>query len=178
MSVVFMMVYTKLSVTKSKAFIFYSMHAFFMILYGCIMVAYAFKDQLQPERGSLETTYPSTFKPIATMFENWIIVLVFIFGEMYGSIILSLMFWGFSNDICTVDESKRFYPLIGLTGNVALVMLGIFLYSNMHRNYLGCIKRLSKGEKGIVPAARLGDGNSTRVRYGEHLQLDAKECSD
>jgi AAA family ATP:ADP antiporter len=126
-SIIFMIVYTKMSVNRSKAFIFYSMHGFFMVMYAFIMIAYAFKDQIQPERGSLQEAYPSTLKPIATAFENWIIVLVFIFGEMYGSIILSLMFWGFANDICTVNESKRFYPLIGLTGNAALVVLGIIL---------------------------------------------------
>jgi AAA family ATP:ADP antiporter len=73
----------------------------------------------------LEESWPDSLEPIATLAENWIIVLVFIFGEMYGTIVLSLLFWGFANDICTVHEAKRFYPLISLIANVALVLLGI-----------------------------------------------------
>jgi AAA family ATP:ADP antiporter len=73
----------------------------------------------------LEESWPASLKPIATAGENWIIVLVFIFGEMYGTVVLSLLFWGFANEICTVHEAKRFYPLINLIANVALVLLGI-----------------------------------------------------
>jgi AAA family ATP:ADP antiporter len=40
-SIIFMIFYTKLSLTKSKAFIFYSMLGFFLSLYALIMVAYA-----------------------------------------------------------------------------------------------------------------------------------------
>lgn len=46
---------------------------------------------------------------------------------MYGSIVLSLLFWGYANEICSVDEAKRFYPLLNLTGNTSLVFLGILL---------------------------------------------------
>jgi ATP/ADP translocase len=154
------------------------MHAFFMLMYASIMVAYAFKDVVQPERGSLQASYSTTFKPIAVMFENWIIVLVFVFGEMYGSIILSLMFWGFANDICTVDESKRFYPLIGMIGNIALVMQGILLaaVNRSLEDKKGLLLQLSLSIVFRTPSNR--PGHYTWVCHGEHLQLDAKECPD
>lgn len=36
-------------------------------------------------------------------------------------------FWGFANDIVSVSEAKRFYPLFGLGANVALVFSGQYV---------------------------------------------------
>lgn len=101
-SIIFMVIYTKMSVKFTKPFIFNSILSFFLGTYAFIMVMYAFRGQVQPAKGSLESTYHVSLKPIATAFENWIIVLTFIMGEMYGSVVLSLLFWSFCNDICTV----------------------------------------------------------------------------
>ena len=35
-----------------------------------------------------------------------------------------MLFWGFANQITTVDEAKTFYPFFGLGANVALIFSG------------------------------------------------------
>lgn len=42
----------------------------------------------------------------------------------WGSVVVSVLFWGFANQITTVDEAKQFYPLFGLGANVALIFSG------------------------------------------------------
>ncbi len=41
-----------------------------------------------------------------------------------GSVVLSLLFWGFANQITRVTEAKRFYSLFGLGANIALLVSG------------------------------------------------------
>ena len=46
---------------------------------------------------------------------------------MWGSVVVSLLFWGFANEITTVDEAKKYYPLFGLMANVALIFSGQYV---------------------------------------------------
>jgi AAA family ATP:ADP antiporter len=45
-------------------------------------------------------------------------------SELWGSVAISLLFWGFANDITRVSESKRFYAMFGLGANVAMLFSG------------------------------------------------------
>lgn len=46
---------------------------------------------------------------------------------MWGSVVVSLLFWGFANEITTVSEAKKYYPLFGLMANVALIFSGQYV---------------------------------------------------
>jgi len=48
-------------------------------------------------------------------------------AELWGSVVVSLMFWGFANEVSKVDEAKKYYPLFGLGANVALIFSGLFV---------------------------------------------------
>jgi AAA family ATP:ADP antiporter len=50
-------------------------------------------------------------------------------AELWGSAMVSLMFWRFANDVTSLTQSKRFYSMFGLVGNLALVASGMFLQS-------------------------------------------------
>lgn len=45
-------------------------------------------------------------------------------AELWGSVVVSVLFWGFANQITTVEEASQFYPLFGLGANVALIFSG------------------------------------------------------
>jgi len=47
---------------------------------------------------------------------------------MYGSMIVSLLFWQFANSIVKSTEAKRFYSHFGLLGNVSLPMVAVVFY--------------------------------------------------
>jgi AAA family ATP:ADP antiporter len=79
----------------SKQTVFYSSCSFFIAIFSIVMILYPLRDKIQPERGSLEAIYPSSLRPIATAFENWIIVIIFLTGELYGTIMISVLTWGF-----------------------------------------------------------------------------------
>ena len=56
-------------------------------------------------------------------------------AELWGSVVASLLFWGFANEVTTVEEAKKYYPLFGLGANVALIFSGQYVkwVSNLRR---------------------------------------------
>ena len=126
-AIIFMLMYAKLSNVLSKEKLFYAtilpFIGFFLLF---ALVLYPAKDMLHPTElaDKLEATLPHGFSGLIATFRNWTYSLFYIFAELWGSFILSLLFWGFANDITKVTEAKRFYALFGLGANLALMVAG------------------------------------------------------
>jgi len=56
---------------------------------------------------------------------SWTFASFYVMAEMYGSLIVSLLFWQFCNTIVRTSEAKRFYSHFGLLGNVSLPMVAV-----------------------------------------------------
>jgi len=52
---------------------------------------------------------------------------------LWGSVVISLLFWQFANEITRVGEAKRFYGMFGLIGNFGLMLSGytVYYFSNI-----------------------------------------------
>ncbi|XP_042518093.1 ADP,ATP carrier protein 1, chloroplastic-like [Macadamia integrifolia] len=136
----FMIIYSKLSNVLSKEALFYACMfpfiAFFgvfaFLLYPNINVIHpiALADRL------LEILGPSFLGPIAIL-RIWSFCIFYVMSELWGSVVVSLLFWGYANQITTVDEASQFYPLFGLGANVALVFSGrtVKYFSNLRKNF-------------------------------------------
>ena len=48
-------------------------------------------------------------------------------AELWGAVVISVLFWTLANEVCTVKEAKTIYPLMGIAANVALVAAGNFM---------------------------------------------------
>lgn len=87
---------------------------------------------------SLCALYPNLKWPIMIV-GHWGYVSFYIAAELWGNMILALLFWQFANQIITYEEAKRFYPMFGLVGNCALLMvaaiLNILLNQDRHLTY-------------------------------------------
>ncbi|KAH7866756.1 hypothetical protein Vadar_024467 [Vaccinium darrowii] len=83
----------------------------------------------------LATFRPRFLGPLAIV-RIWSFCLFYVMAELWGSVVISVLFWGFANQITTVEEAKRFYPLFGLGANVALIFSGrtVKYFSNMRQN--------------------------------------------
>lgn len=126
---IFMLIYAKLSNILSKKQLFYTALAPFMVFFLLfIVVLYPAKDTLHPySLGiSMRETFPVGLHGFVAAIENWTYSLFYIMAELWGSVVLSLLFWGFANDITRVTEAKRFYALFGLGANIALIFIKPF----------------------------------------------------
>ena len=50
----------------------------------------------------------------AKLFANWTSALFYIVAEVYSSVSVGILFWQFANDVVSVSEASRFYPLCKL----------------------------------------------------------------
>ncbi len=137
-AVLFMLLYAKLSNKLSKTALFYSMITPFLVFFALFpTVLYPLRDYLHPNAfcDHLQQILPIGFMGLIAILRNWTFALFYILSELWGSAVLSLMFWGFANDIMKVTEAKRFYSVLGLGANLALVVSGptVTLLSNIRR---------------------------------------------
>jgi AAA family ATP:ADP antiporter len=135
-AILFMLVYSKLSNLLSKPKLFYSMISIFIGFFAIFaLVLYPNRDALHPNLfcDNLVTTLPKGFAGLIAIIRNWTFSLFYIMSELWGSVALSLLFWGFANDTTRAAESKRFYGVFGIGGNLAMIVSGWFIiyFSNI-----------------------------------------------
>uniref|UniRef100_A0A0C9RZB1 ADP,ATP carrier protein n=1 Tax=Wollemia nobilis TaxID=56998 RepID=A0A0C9RZB1_9CONI len=139
MAIGFMIAYTKLSNVLSKQALFYACILPFIAFFGVFgFVLYPLNNVIHPTAladSLLQFLGPSFLGPIAIL-RIWSFCLFYVMAELWGSVVVSVLFWGFANQITTVDEAKQFYPLFGLGANIALVFSGrtVKYFSNLRKN--------------------------------------------
>ncbi|MES2344511.1 MAG: NTP/NDP exchange transporter [Chlamydiota bacterium] len=135
-AIIFMLVYAKMSNILSKPRLFYTTISVFLAFFGLFaLVLYPCKEALHPEAfcTQLREALPAGLSGLVALIQNWTYALFYIMSELWGSVALSLLFWGFANDITKVSESKRFYALFGIGANIAMLVSGptIVYFSNI-----------------------------------------------
>ena len=126
-AVLFMVVYAKLSNILSKPALFYTTITSFLVFFGVFaLVLYPARDVLHPTvfADQLKASLPEGLSGLVALVRNWTYALFYIMSELWGSVAMSLLFWGFANDTTRVSESKRFYAMFGLGANAAMLVSG------------------------------------------------------
>jgi ATP:ADP antiporter, AAA family len=125
--VLFSLVYTKLTDRFTITQIFYSLNcsfAGFFILFGFFLYPHA--KTIHFDLSALITSLPFLKYPLLMM-ANWSYSLFYVMAELWGTVMLSLMFWLVANQISSVDEAKKYYPLFGLIGEFGLILSGALM---------------------------------------------------
>jgi AAA family ATP:ADP antiporter len=106
--------------------IFFASFAFFIYPNRAILHPHALVDVLAAR-------LPANFAAPLAIVRNWSFAVFYVMAEMWGSVVASLLFWSLANQITTVEEAKKYYPLFGLGANVALIFSGQYVkfVSNM-----------------------------------------------
>jgi ATP:ADP antiporter, AAA family len=120
-------IFTRLSNRYSREKVFYLMISGFL-LYFLIFVAFLYpsRDFLHPNEtaDTLQNILPEGFKGLVAMFRNWTLTSFYVMSELWSNIILTLLFWGFANQVTRIGEAKRFYGLFGIGANLSGVVAG------------------------------------------------------
>lgn len=126
-AIFFVTLYTKLSNVYSAEKLFYIFSAFFLTFFGAFaFLIYPNIDALHPNLETvtaLQTEFPR-FKFLFSVWAVWTYSTFYVLAELWGSVMISLMFWQFCNEVVRSKEAKRFYPLFVLIGNIALLASG------------------------------------------------------
>jgi len=141
-AVLFMVVFVKLANALSKENLFYAIIIPFVLFFAAFaFVIYPNKEALHMSLDTikgLQAAYP-TFHWFIPVIGNWSFSLFYILAELWGSVVLSMLFWQFANQITKVQEAKRFYGLFGMIGNFGLMLSGglIFFCSQLSKSMEG-----------------------------------------
>lgn len=126
-AVVFMILYTKAANIFNREGLFYVTALPFLLFFGLYPYAiYPFVDSIHMSLQTIEAyqaAYPS-LTWIVPLVGNWTYTLFYILSELWGSAVLSLLFWQFANAITPVKEARRFYGMFGFLGNFGLLFSG------------------------------------------------------
>ncbi|MBS0271017.1 MAG: NTP/NDP exchange transporter [Proteobacteria bacterium] len=128
-AILFFFIYAKLSNILSREKLFYSCLIPFLIFFGVFaFIIYPNREFLHPTLESVITlreAYPH-LKWFISIYGVWSFGIFYILSELFGVIIIALLFWQFANEVTRTNEAKRFYPFFGFLGNIALMTAGTF----------------------------------------------------
>lgn len=126
-AVLFMILYTKAANLFSREGLFYVTALPFLLFFGAYpYLIYPFVGNLHMDLATIKSyqeLYP-VLKWVIPLVGNWTYTLFYILSELWGSAILSLLFWQFANAITPVKEARRFYGMFGFLGNFGLLFSG------------------------------------------------------
>lgn len=66
----------------------------------------------------LQSWLPSGFAGGIGMIRNWLFTAFYVSSELWGDIVLSLLFWGLANETTSLQEAALLYPLFGVGANI------------------------------------------------------------
>jgi AAA family ATP:ADP antiporter len=124
-AVLFMLVYSKLSNAFSKNTVFYAVVSFFLtyfLVFGLLL--YPFRQSLIIDFSAVSSPF---WKRLLLPISGWVYSSFYVVAELWGSAMVSLMFWRFANDVTSLKQSKRFYSMFGFVANGALIASGTVL---------------------------------------------------
>ena len=102
MAIGFMLIYTKLANVLSKEALFYACILPFIAFFGGFaFLLYPLKDVLHPVALAdkiLAFLGPSFLGPVAIL-RIWTFCLFYVMAELWGSVVVSVLFWGFANQV-------------------------------------------------------------------------------
>ncbi|KAK9832801.1 hypothetical protein WJX81_002274 [Elliptochloris bilobata] len=129
-SLAFFFFYGRLVELLPPAQIFYAAIAPLVAFYVAFAaVLYPAAPVLHPTglAAALGPHLPVGFAGLLKMVEYWTYALFFCVAELWGPIVISVLFWTLANEVCTVQDARTIYPLMGIAANIALVVAGIFI---------------------------------------------------
>lgn len=148
-AIAFMVLYTKAANIFKREGLFYITALPFLIFFVCFaFFIYPHKEYLHMSLATIEhyqALYPK-LKWIVPLIGSWTYSLFYILSELWGSAVLSLLFWQFANAITPVKEAKRFYGMFGFLGNFGLLFSGpLLIYLSTVTKGLGLSREAAWG---------------------------------
>ena len=96
---------------------------------------YPNRDSLHPEvfADYLQTILPKGCSGFIAIIRNWTFTTFYVMAEMWSTMIMTVLFWGFANDVTSIKDAKRFYGLIGVGTNLSGVVAAFLVkYLSTH----------------------------------------------
>ena len=130
-SFIFILVYSKLSNHLSRTNLFYATFIPFIIffaLYGFVL--YPNRELLTPTESAdwLLSHLGQGRAHWVMCYSHWIDSIFFLMAELWGAVVIVLLFWGYANRINTVREASRSYTLLSAGSHIGVIIAGPLIW--------------------------------------------------
>ena len=129
-AIIFTIVYVKLSNRFNLAQLFSMIVCFFISFFLLFaFVIYPNQDFYHISASNIDifcAKYPH-IKWFIKIAGKWSYVCVYILSELWGAMVINLMFWQFTNHLFKSNQAQRLYPIIGMFGSFGLILSGNLL---------------------------------------------------
>ena len=152
-SVLFLVLYSSATRKWSREKIFNIVMGCFLLFYGGFAFLYPHHEVMHggPFADWLLSTLPNGLSGFVGMVRNWMFTAFYCVSELWGDILLSLLFWGLANETTSIEDAPLLYPLFGIGANIAQTCAGRSL-------------RL------------IGDVSGSFLTYAQQIQLTVAMC--
>jgi AAA family ATP:ADP antiporter len=138
MALLFTFIFTRVSNRLTREKIFYAMMSIFVAFFLIFMFfLYPFQDALHPHAfcDRIQELLPMGCQGLIAMFRNWTFTLFYVMSEMWSTIIMTVLSWGFANDVTSVNDARRYYGLLGISINFSGIAAGQVATSMAHYTF-------------------------------------------
>lgn len=123
------LIFTRLANRYNRDTVFYIiMAAFLAFFFLFAFILYPCQEYLHPHglADYFQSILPGGFQGLISTFRNWTFTLFYVMSELWGTLIMSVLFWGLANEVCNVKEASRFYAIFGIGANLGTTFAGAF----------------------------------------------------
>jgi AAA family ATP:ADP antiporter len=136
MALLLTFIFTRLANRFSRERVFYIMLTGFLVfffIFTCFL--YPNREWLHPHTlaDHLQQMLPTGFYGLIALLRNWTFTLFYVMSELWSTAILTVLFWGFANEVTSVHEARRYYGVLATGANIAQICSGqvsIYLSQN------------------------------------------------
>jgi len=126
-SILFVVVFAWLSVHFSRRTLFNIITIFFtayFVLFTAVLFPQRHLFEAHVLADWLSGVLPVGLLGVVAMVRTWVFTSFYVMAEMWGDVVLSLLFWGLANERTSVDDAHILYPLFGIGANLAQAVAG------------------------------------------------------
>jgi ATP:ADP antiporter, AAA family len=127
MAILCTLIFTRLSNRFSQEKVFYLIISGFLLFFGVFtFLFYPYQNLFHPHQlaDTLEMHLPVGFRGLIAMFRYWSLTIFYVMCELWGSMVLTVLFWGFANEITKISEARRFYSMLGIIASLSAIVAG------------------------------------------------------
>ncbi|NDE82253.1 MAG: hypothetical protein EB051_01380 [Chlamydiia bacterium] len=127
MAFLFTFIFTRVANKLSREKVFYVMMSIFIAFFLLFsLILYPCKETLHPHQMAdiIQSHLPLGLKGLIAIFRNWTYSAFYVMAEMWSTIIMTVLVWGFANDVTSVKDAKRYYGVLGIAINISGIAAG------------------------------------------------------
>jgi AAA family ATP:ADP antiporter len=160
-SIIFTIIYFKLSNKFDINGLFLIVISFFLFIIF-VFGFFIFPNQEyfhidEKKLSIISDAYPSLYWYIQII-GKWSYTVIYVFSELWGVILIQLLYWQFANHFFSTEQAKRIYPILNLVANLGLIFAGFIIVSSGKEEMVKIFMYL-----GIIENNNLSSQNSIKL---------------